>query len=62
MGILLFVLVASLLYDRMVFHPLPAAPLAPSFWIGLGPIGVGSLALLGLAVEAHHCGETRRRP
>ena len=49
MGILLFVLVASLLYDRMVFHPLPAAPLAPSFWIGLGPIGVGSLALLGLA-------------
>jgi tellurite resistance protein TehA-like permease len=29
MGFLLFVLVASLLYDRLVFHPLPAAPLAP---------------------------------
>ena len=49
MGILLFVLVASLLYDRLVFHPLPAAPLAPSLWIGLGPIGVGSLAVLRLA-------------
>ncbi|HEY5433947.1 MAG TPA: hypothetical protein VIK13_01825, partial [Candidatus Limnocylindrales bacterium] len=49
MGLLLFVLVASLLYDRLVFHPLPAAPLAPSLWIGLGPIGVGSLALLRLA-------------
>jgi len=49
MGMLLFLLVASLLYDRLVFHPLPAAPLAPSLWIGLGPIGVGSLALLGLA-------------
>ncbi|MEP7379496.1 MAG: hypothetical protein ABI725_08055 [Chloroflexota bacterium] len=48
MGFLLFVLVASMLYDRLVFHPLPAAPLAPSLWIGLGPIGVGSLALLGL--------------
>jgi C4-dicarboxylate transporter/malic acid transport protein len=49
MGLLLFVLVASLLYDRLVFHPMPAAPLAPSLWIGLGPIGVGSLALLRLA-------------
>ncbi len=49
MGFLLFVLVASLLYDRLVFHSLPAAPLAPALWIGLGPIGVGSLALLGLA-------------
>ncbi len=49
MGFLLFVLVASLLYDRLVFHPLPAAPLAPSLWIGLGPIGVGSLALVRLA-------------
>ncbi len=49
MGFLLFILVASLLYDRLVFHPLPAAPLAPSLWIGLGPIGVGILALLRLA-------------
>jgi len=49
MGLLLFLMVASLLYDRLVYHPLPAAPLAPSLWIGLGPIGVGSLALIRLA-------------
>ncbi len=49
MGLLLFLLVASLIYDRLVFHPLPAAPLAPSLWIGLGPVGVGALVLLRLA-------------
>ena len=49
MGLLLFVLVASLMYDRLVFHPLPAAPLAPSLWIGLGPVGVGVLGILRLA-------------
>ena len=49
MGLLLFLLVASLLYDRLVFHPLPAAPSAPSLWIGLGPVGVGTLVLLRLA-------------
>ena len=49
MGLLLFLLIASLLYDRLVFHPLPAAPLAPSLWIGLGPVGVGALVLVRLA-------------
>ncbi len=49
MGFVLYLLVASLLYDRLVFHPLPGAPLAPSLWIGLGPVGVGSLALLRVA-------------
>jgi len=49
MGFFLFVLVASLLFDRLVFHPLPPAPLAPAVWVGLGPLGVGGLALLGMA-------------
>jgi C4-dicarboxylate transporter/malic acid transport protein len=48
-GFFLFLMVASLLYDRLVYHPLPAAPHAPSLWIGLGPIGVGSLALVRMA-------------
>ncbi len=48
-GFFLFLMVASLLYDRLVYHPLPAAPLAPSLWIGLGPIGVGGLALIRMA-------------
>jgi C4-dicarboxylate transporter/malic acid transport protein len=48
-GLLLFLLVAAVLFGRLVFHPLPPAALAPSLWIGLGPIGVGSLALIRLA-------------
>jgi C4-dicarboxylate transporter/malic acid transport protein len=48
-GFFLFLMVASLLYDRLVYHPLPAAPHAPSLWIGLGPIGVGGLALMRMA-------------
>ena len=49
MGLFLFILVASLLFDRLIFHALPPAPLAPSLWISLGPLGVGGLALLRLA-------------
>jgi C4-dicarboxylate transporter/malic acid transport protein len=48
-GLFLFLLIAAVLVGRLVFHPLPPAPVAPSLWIGLGPIGVGSLALLQLA-------------
>ena len=48
-GFLLFLMVATLLYHRLVYHPLPAAPLAPSLWIGLGPIGVGGMALMRMA-------------
>jgi C4-dicarboxylate transporter/malic acid transport protein len=49
MGFFLFLMVGSLLYNRLVQHPLPAPPLAPSIWIGLGPVGVGSLALIRMA-------------
>lgn len=48
-GFFLFLLVAALLFGRLVYHPLPPAALAPSLWSGLGPIGVGSLALVRLA-------------
>jgi len=49
MGLFLFALVMSMLYDQLVLHPLPHAAMAPSLWIGLGPVGVGVLALLSLA-------------
>jgi C4-dicarboxylate transporter/malic acid transport protein len=52
MGFVLFLLVLSLLHDRLVLHPLPPAGMAPSLVIGLGPIGVGSLALLKLATAS----------
>jgi C4-dicarboxylate transporter/malic acid transport protein len=54
MGFLLFLMIAALLYARHVYHALPEAPLAPSLWIGLGPIGVGSLALVRLAAATPH--------
>jgi len=49
MGFFLFLMTAALLYARYVYYPLPKAPLAPAFWIGLGPIGVGGLTLLRMA-------------
>lgn len=49
MGFMLYLIIIAMLYQRLVLHPLPHAGLAPSLWIGLGPIGVGSLALLKLA-------------
>ncbi len=52
-GLLLFLLIAAMLLARLISHPLPPAPLAPSLWIALGPIGVGSLALLRLAAAGH---------
>jgi C4-dicarboxylate transporter/malic acid transport protein len=48
-GFFLFILVTALLYSRMIYHALPAAHFAPSLWIGLAPIGIGSLDLLRMA-------------
>jgi len=49
MGFMLFLLTLGLVYDRLILHPLPPAPLAPSVWIGLGPVAVAALAPLALA-------------
>ena len=46
MGFMLYLLIVTTLHHRLVVHPLPHAGLAPSLWIGLGPIGVGALALV----------------
>jgi C4-dicarboxylate transporter/malic acid transport protein len=54
MGFVLFILVASQFYDRLTFHPPPPTALAPATWIGLGPIGVGSLALEKMAQAGSH--------
>ena len=49
MGFILYLLVVTMLHHRLILHPLPRAGLAPSLWIGLGPIGVGALALVKTA-------------
>ena len=49
MGFLLFLMILGLLHDRLVLHPLPPAQLAPTLWIGLGPVAVAALVPLALA-------------
>ncbi len=49
MGFMLYLLVLTMLYHRMVLFPLPHAGLAPSTWIGLGPLGVGTITLVKMA-------------
>lgn len=51
-GFLLFLLVATTLHHRMVASPLPGAGLAPSLWIGLGPVGVGAITLVKMGGAA----------
>lgn len=51
-GFFLFLIVGGLLIGRLIYNPLPHAHLAPTLWIGLGPIGVGSLALVRLSTTA----------
>ncbi|MGC8514194.1 MAG: hypothetical protein ACP5P1_14355 [Acidimicrobiales bacterium] len=52
MGFMLYLLILGMLHTRLVLHPLPHAALAPSLWIGLGPIGVGALALIKMSAAA----------
>lgn len=49
MGFVLYLLIMTMLFQRLVLHALPHAGLAPSLWIGLSPIEVGALALLKMA-------------
>jgi C4-dicarboxylate transporter/malic acid transport protein len=52
MGLLLFLLIGAFVLGRLFQHRLPSADAAPTFWIALGPIGVGSIALLDQAALA----------
>jgi tellurite resistance protein TehA-like permease len=42
---MLYFLVSALIYYRLKFHPLPAPEVAPSFVIGLAPVGVSVIAM-----------------
>nr|WP_245523263.1 C4-dicarboxylate ABC transporter [Thermodesulfobium narugense] len=48
-GLSLFILLNSILLNRFIVHRLPGSVATPTFWIILGPIGVGTLSLLGIA-------------
>lgn len=42
---MLYILVSSMVYSRLKFHPLPAPEVAPSFVIGLAPVWVSIIAI-----------------
>ncbi|MFZ5597119.1 MAG: C4-dicarboxylate ABC transporter [Bacillota bacterium] len=48
-GLLLFIIMAAFVTNRLILHKLPPAMTAPTFWVLLGPVGVGTAALLGMA-------------
>jgi C4-dicarboxylate transporter/malic acid transport protein len=48
-GLALFVTLNSILLNRFIAHKLPGSIATPTFWIILGPIGVGTVSLLGIA-------------
>lgn len=47
-GLLLFLIIGSILFNRLIHHEMPHPMVAPTFWIILGPIGVGTLSLMGI--------------
>jgi C4-dicarboxylate transporter/malic acid transport protein len=51
-SITLFVILAGVVLNRFVFNKLPKDGLLPTFWIILGPVGLGSAALMDLSDSA----------
>ncbi len=48
-GMFLFIILFGVVVNRFIYHKMPHAMMLPTFWIMLGPIGVGTIALVGLA-------------
>jgi len=48
-GMFLFIILFGVVLNRFIYHKMPHAMMLPTFWIMLGPIGVGTIALAGLA-------------
>jgi len=48
-GMMLFLIVGSIVFNRLIHHQMPHPMMAPTFWIILGPIGVGTVSLMGIA-------------
>lgn len=48
-GFLLFLILSSILIGRFINYKMPHSMAVPTFWIILGPVGVGTVSLLGIA-------------
>lgn len=55
-GFFLFIFIGAMVLGRLIQHPLPPNAMAPTFWITLGPVGVGAVSLMGLADSAKSLG------
>lgn len=55
-GFFLFLFIGGIVFNRLALHPLPPAAMTPTFWITLGPVGVGAVTLMGLADSAKALG------
>ncbi|MGB9680084.1 MAG: C4-dicarboxylate ABC transporter [Thermoanaerobacteraceae bacterium] len=48
-GLMLFIILGSIILNRFITGAMPNAMTTPTFWIILGPIGVGTVSLMGIA-------------
>lgn len=48
-GLVLFLIISAVVVNRLILHKMPMPAMTPSFWVLLGPVGVGTVALMGLA-------------
>ncbi|MBB6063345.1 C4-dicarboxylate transporter/malic acid transport protein [Thermosipho japonicus] len=48
-GMILFIILSSIILNRFINHSMPHAATTPTFWIILGPIGIGQVTLSGIA-------------
>lgn len=52
MGSLLFVLVMAVVFNRYIFHALPAAHLTPTLWVGIAPTSIQTIVVLKIVKPA----------
>lgn len=55
-GFFLFLFIGGIVFTRLAQHSMPPAMMNPTFWITLGPIGVGAITLMGMADSAKMLG------
>lgn len=56
LGFFLFIFIGGIVFTRLAVHSLPLTAMTPTFWIPLGPVGVGVIALIGMADTAKALG------
>ncbi len=55
-GFMLFIYIGAVVFNRLINHKLPHAQVSPTFWILLGPIGMGVVSLFAIANTSQSLG------